>query len=113
GLVVGALLLAAPGDALQQPGLGIVRDGNAGQQRAHLLVELLLADVGLPARFLAGAVVVDVALLLDFRRQMTAARAANQQTLVREVVFPVNGLLMGAEGRLGGMPPIAPVLWGW
>jgi hypothetical protein len=41
-LVMGALLLAAFGDSLQQPGLGVVRDGDAGQQRADLLVELLL-----------------------------------------------------------------------
>jgi hypothetical protein len=60
-LVVGALLLAALGDSLQQPRLDLLRDGNAGQQGTDLLVELLLADVGLAARLLTGAMVVDVA----------------------------------------------------
>ena len=43
-LVVGALLLAALGDSLQQPRLNVLRDGNAGQQGTDLLVQLLLPD---------------------------------------------------------------------
>ncbi|MDQ6885077.1 MAG: hypothetical protein M3077_12735 [Candidatus Dormibacteraeota bacterium] len=106
-LVVGALLLAALGDSLQQPRLGVLRDGNAGQQGTDLLVELLLANVGPAARRLAGTVVVDVALLLQLRGEVTAAGAADQQALVREVVFLVDGLLVGAEGRLDRVPQFA------
>ncbi len=92
-LVVGALLLAALGDSLQQPRLGVLRDGNVRQQGTDLVVQLLLPDVGLAAGLLAGAVVVDVALLLQLRGEVTAAGVADQQTLVREVVFLVHGLL--------------------
>jgi hypothetical protein len=59
--VVGALLLAALGDALQKPRLGVLRDGNAG--------------------FLAGAVVVDIALLLQLGGQVAAAGAAEENPL--------------------------------
>jgi len=37
---------------------------------------------------------------------MAAAGAANQQAFVCEVVLPVNGLPMGAEGRLDRIPEL-------
>ena len=72
--------------AVTTPNQGPGRRRWSAEERAELLLKHLLAHVGLVAfPFVAGAVVIDVALLLDLPDHRAAAMAARAQARKGEI----------------------------